>query len=301
MILFLLMALSAAPPCHPIQSDWIQGRDLAAAVPAFATLAPDLRIALSPVPGQPRVFHISDLRRIAAANHITADISGDACFAWPVRVLPPESIVAAMKVALGSRVSTIEFVEQSLMPAPEGPIIFPLQGLGSASDGPVLWRGYVEYADHRRFPVWARVRLSVEQQRVIATSDLTPNQAIRKDQIEAKSVAGPLTNRAFLADPEKAVGAVPRRSIAAGTPITDDMIDRPLDVQRGDWVNVIVQNGAARLEAQGIAQQSGRCGDIISVKNPKSARAFRARVTKTGMVTVVPGGPVEIVTEQSSL
>jgi flagella basal body P-ring formation protein FlgA len=119
--------------------------------------------------------------------------------------------------------------------------------------------------------------------------------------VKLQHYSGPVNPRQFVSDPAKAVGLLPRRTIIAGTPLTEDMLQAPLDVQRGALVSVIVQNGAAHLEAQGIAEQSGRLGDVISVKNPKSEQPFRARVIKTGTVIVVPGGPVGLVSQGPSL
>lgn len=301
MTLFLFFALLPTAACHPIHSDSILGRDLAAALPEFSKLAPDLPLGLSPLPGQIRLFRIADLRHIAQVNRISPTITEEVCFAWPVSVVGRESLAAAMKASLGAREARIGIVEQSLVPAPAGTIVFPLSGLSGASEGPVLWRGYVEYAERHRFPIWARVRLTAEEKRVTAVSDLTPDQPIRADQLQLTNYSGPLSSRVFLMDPSKAIGAIPRRSIPAGSALTEDMIQKPFDVERGAVVNVIVQSGAAHVEAQGIAEQSGHRGDIISVKNPKSARPFRARITESGTVIVVPGGLIELVPEQKPL
>jgi flagella basal body P-ring formation protein FlgA len=206
-----------------------------------------------------------------------------------------------MKSALDGHVSKIEIVDQSLLPAPDGKIVFPLSGLSGMSLGPTFWRGYVQYSEDRRFLIWARVLLSVDEDHVVAAADLRPDQIVRADEVKVQHYSGPPNNRHFVSDPAKVVGSLPRRSILAGTPLTDDMLQAPLDVERGELVSVIVQNGAAHLEAQGIAEQSGRCGDVISVKNPKSEQAFRARIIKTDTVLVVPGGPFGLVSQGASL
>ena len=299
-ILFFAL-LPPAPACNPIHSDWIYGRDMAAAVPGLAKLPPDLRVGLSPVPGRSRIFRIADLRKLALENQLSTSFTSDVCFSWPVSVPSRESLTVAMKATLGAQISKIDIVEQSLLPAPDGKIVFPASGLSGSSDGPVLWRGYVEYAQDRRFMIWARVLITVEQERVIATADLTPDQPIRADQVKVQHYSGPANTRRFFSDTANAVGLLPRRSIIAGTPLTDDMLQAPLEVERGALVSVIVQNGAAHIEAQGLAEQSGRIGDVISVKNPKSEQPFRARIIKTGTVVVVPGGPVGLVSQGPSL
>lgn len=299
--LLLFALLPPAPSCHPVHADWIYGRDIAAAVPELAKIAPDLRVGMSPMPGRTRIFRVADLNKLAVDNRISASIAADVCFAWNVSIPSRESLVAAMKSALSSHISKIEIVDQGLLPAPDGKIVFPLSGLSAGSMGPALWRGYVQYSEDRRFLIWARVLLAVDEDRVIATADLSPNDIVQAGQVKIQHYSGPPDAHHFLSDPAKAVGSLPRRTILAGTPLTNDMLQAPLDVERGELVSVIVQNGAAHLEAQGIAEQSGRCGDVISVKNPKSEQAFRARIIKNDTVLVVPGGPVGLVPGGASL
>ncbi len=88
-----------------------------------------------------------------------------------------------------------------------------------------------------------------------------------------------------------------RRPVANGSSLTDDMLDSPPAVQRGEVVNAIVQTGAARLEVQAVAENDGRLGQIISVRNPRSGRSFHARVEEKGTVVVVPGGQFGLVVE----
>jgi hypothetical protein len=46
-MLVLLLAL-ASPVCNLIQTEWLYGRNLAAAVPALSEIAPAVRIGLAP-------------------------------------------------------------------------------------------------------------------------------------------------------------------------------------------------------------------------------------------------------------
>ncbi len=69
-MLALLLAVIQPIACHFVNSDWIYGRDLAAAVPALSAIAPEVHIGLSPLPGQQRVFRVADLKRIALTNHL---------------------------------------------------------------------------------------------------------------------------------------------------------------------------------------------------------------------------------------
>jgi flagella basal body P-ring formation protein FlgA len=92
---------------------------------------------------------------------------------------------------------------------------------------------------------------------------------------------------------------VARRDLQSGVTLLESMFEAPLDVQRGELIAVSVESGAAHIETQGVARQAGRRGEIISVVNPKTGRAYRAKVEGKSSVTVVPGGTMGLVGDES--
>ena len=293
----VLLALIQPIACHAVKSEWITGRDLALVVPALAALPPDSQLGLAPAPGGHRVFGISELKRIASLHHIQADISEATCFAWETAVPDRKRVLSAMEKTLDSRSPKIEILDQSLIGAPEGEIVFPLTGLVAGSDKPVIWRGFVLYGEKHQFPIWARVLVTVKEQHLVTTADLHCDDLIRSDQLKMESYEGPVRREKFLLDASQVEGMLVRRPVASGSTLTDDMLDPPREVQRGEVVTAVVETGAARLEVQGVAENDGRRGQIISVKNQRSGRSFQARVEEKGTVTVVPGGQFGLVVE----
>jgi flagella basal body P-ring formation protein FlgA len=289
-MLALLLAVLQPLSCHLIKSDWIYGRDLAAAIPALATISPDLKVGLAPIPGQQRIFRVAELKRIAAANDLQASISEDVCFGWDLAVPDRGQMLSAMQKELANRHPSIEIGESSLMPAPQGEYRFPLSGLIVGSDKPSVWRGFIVYAGDKRFPVWARATVKVKEPHLIVTADLHEGDSIRLNEFKIESYDGPVRREKYCIDPVRIEGLLLRRPVAAGTPLMDEMLEAPREVNRGDIVNAIVQTGAARLEVQGVAEADGRKGQVISVRNPRSGRSFHAVVEEKGTVLVVPGG-----------
>ena len=103
-------------------------------------------------------------------------------------------------------------------PAPEGKLQFPITGLTVASGidpaTPVMWRGYVLYADGRKFALWARVRISATMSRVVATELLSPGEVVQKSQLRLETYEGfPLRNEAAR-NLEEVIGRVPHRPSA---------------------------------------------------------------------------------------
>lgn len=295
MLIFVLAFLTGPLTCRAIHSDSIAGRDLAQAIPAFSKLPPDLPLSPSPVPGQQRIFHPAELRHIAAANHIAVEPASDLCFEWQVKVPARDALMQAMQTALSDRKPTIEILDQSLMPVPDGKIVFPLSGMSGISDRPIIWRGYVEYATSRRFPIWVRAAITVTEPRVLAVSALKPGDIISPSDVRVETYQGAVGRETGLSEISAATGMIVRRQIPAGAPIYAYMLERPRDVERGQLVSVTVQAGAAIIQAQGMAEQSGHRGDIINIRNPQTGKIYHARVQDKGTVVVVPGGAFGLV------
>ena len=288
MILPILVAMAlTTPDCRAVESDRIYGHDLANAAPLFKNLPSDLQVGLAPVPGQQRIFRANELRRIAIEQHIEGEVPESVCFNWPMSVPSREAIRAAMEKTLANRKANIEIVDESMSPAPPGEISFPLAGLSGSSNGPVVWRGSVNYAGARSFLIWARVRVTVKEQRVVAAETLHAGEEIRREQIRLQDYEGPLTRDNYCASLKEVLGFLPQNTISADTTLKASLLRERKDVERGDLVVVVVQSERTRLEAQGIAEDGGRRGSIVTVRNAKSGRKFRARIEDKDKVLVL--------------
>jgi flagella basal body P-ring formation protein FlgA len=91
---------------------------------------------------------------------------------------------------------------------------------------------------------------------------------------------------------------VPRFEIRSGSMLTQRVLDTPREVERGELVDVTIETPATHIHTQGVAEQGGRRGDLITVRNARSGRTFRARVEDAGKVSVVPGGSFGLVAEE---
>jgi flagella basal body P-ring formation protein FlgA len=301
MIAGLLIAASiqaAALVCHTVENDRIFARDLAAVEPAFQALPQNLEIGLAPVPGQQRTFRPEELSGIARIHHIEAGFTRPVCFGWELKVPARADLLAAMNETLAHRNATIEIVDQSNAPLPPGKLSFPLSGLSGTSDGPVIWRGSITYANGRTLLTWARVRISVREQHVAAAEVLHPGDEIRAVQLKLVDYQGPLTREHYFTSTTDVVGMTPRCTVNPETALLDSMVRERKLVERGDTVAVTVQSERTRIEAQAIAEESGASGSTIAVRNPKSGRRFMAKVQQRGKVLVVPAGPAGLLTDE---
>jgi flagella basal body P-ring formation protein FlgA len=306
-MIFTFVFLSVLLPapfasCHALTAERIYGRDIAAAMPALTGLPPDLAVGYAPAPGMERVFRPAELRQLARAQHLMAPaVMDNICFGWPLAVIPPAQMQQSMEKTLTGRNPQVEIVEQSLAPAPPGELVFPLAGLSAVSDKPAIWKGYVLYAGNRRFSTWAQVRVTIREAHLVTTTALPTGETVTLAELRTELYEGAPLRQQALFDPSQMAGMVTRWNIPAGAVLVAEMFEVRKDVERGDLVTVLVVNGAAHIETQGIAGQAGRRGDVIVVRNPKTGSLYRARVQEKGTVLVVAGGPAGLVGEEKKL
>ncbi len=289
MLFFMLAVVTPLGGCRAIQHSQILGQDLASAVPALQGLPPSSDFGSAPLPGSTRVFQVRELKRIAAENRIQADFSQDVCFAWSMKPLTRQAIADAITKTLAPRHVQIEILDQSSWPAPEGEICFPRSSMSLEAGGVALWRGYISYASTRRFEIWAKARVLVQETHFMTVEKLVAGQPLTASQLKSEFYNGALTREEPFTSIEQVLGMIPKFDIPAGTMLTRQLLNVPHDIERGDTLTVVAEIGRARVEATCIAEESGRTGSIISVHNARTGRRLRVIVQAKGKaVLAVP-------------
>jgi flagella basal body P-ring formation protein FlgA len=280
--------------CEMIANDRILGQDIAQALPAFANKIPgDAVIGYSPAPGGRRVFKSVELQRIGAPYGVAVDENAEACFEWKLQPLTADVVSAAIRETLQSPDARVDVLAISGSRAPAGKLTFPIAGLLASTltgaDTAVTWRGEVLYHGSRRFSVWARVKLAATMTRVVATQLILPGQTVAPEQVRIETYDDfPLRND-IARNLEEVIGRTPRRAIRVGLPVFRFDLIEPLQVQRGDTVDVTAISGAAQLHLSALAETPGRQGDLISLKNPRSGKIFCARIEGKDRALVMAG------------
>jgi flagella basal body P-ring formation protein FlgA len=283
----LALAVAVAPQCAYVDRDIITGTDLLAADPAFAAIPPDRIVGRSPSPGRQRFFTVPELKAIAESSGLSLVPTQDVCFEWRTSVVSSEAAGAAMAEAYPE--ARIEVVEMSRYPAPSGSVVFPRASLQRVPAAVMLWRGYVVYGEERRFDIWARVKVYIQTNRVVATELLRPGRLIGPDDVRVDPYNGPPLEPGFAASAAEVIGRVPRSVTPAGSAIKMASLETPAEITRGDVVNVEVINGAARISLEARASTSGRLGQSIQLQNQSSGKTFRATVSGSGRAVLVIG------------
>ena len=281
-----------AATCTAIQADHILASDLARAVPEFASAPRDTFIGFAPAPGSRRVLHAGELLRLASKFDVRLDAEREACFEWALGPVSGKDVVEAMRESLQLPNAHIEIMEIGARATPRGKMIFPLEGLIPAADrnkGPALWRGYVAYSERSRFDLWVRVKLSAPTARVVAITSIPIGHTVESSEVKVETVEDFPIWHEVARRLDEVVGRVARRGIPAGGAVLRTELALPLEIEAGEVVKVNVVSGRTHLTMEGRAENSGRRGDMISVRNPRSGKSFRARVDAKGEVLVMPG------------
>jgi hypothetical protein len=137
-------------------SDRVLLRDLSPAFPALTAEQSDTPVALAPAPGVQRRFDLFELRRLAARFHLS-EPAGEVCVERRSTRLDPAHVLDALRALMPA--AQIELLDYTRGPVPEGELEFSRIGLPSGTSTGI-WTGVVRYAQGRRFPVWAKVRLT---------------------------------------------------------------------------------------------------------------------------------------------
>lgn len=289
----LLLALAASPgACNPIESARILGQHLAAADDGFAGLAPDLFLGYAPAPGLQRLFKTAELARIARTHNLAGNIPSELCFEWPLAILERAQMIAAMRRGPGLGEARIEIIDFDRHPAPRGEIIFPPTGLVASpavdSKNGVVWRGYIQYTPRQRFATWARVKIVVAEERIVANRPLRAGETIAAADVRIEDYEGFSFHGAAVTRVEDVVGQTPRRAIREGDAILRNLLEPGKDVKKGDSVEVTVAENNLLFRVEGQAETSGRRGEMILVRNTVSGKKFQAKVEAPGRVSVSP-------------
>ena len=275
----IVMFVAAASACQAVNGDRITAGDLASVFPAFATVAAEKVIGYAPEPGDHRIFEPAELLRIAGANGVELRNVTSACFERALMPLEAPAILNALRISLNRPGTEIEVLEFSKFFVPPGKIVFPLESLPArATDHVAIWNGYVD-VNGRRFPIWARARITVPQSRVVTAVQLHAGQTISAGDVREEETRDFPPKIEPLKSATDCLQHLARRFMPAGTPITSADLMEPNDVERGDTVSITVRSGSALLTLPAEADMSGHEGQVIPFRNSSSGKVFRAEIT----------------------
>ncbi len=83
------------------------------------------------------------------------------------------------------------------------------------------------------------------------------------------------------------IGKKLKRSLRAGSPVQNSMVEARPIIKRGERVKIVINYGSMHLSTIGIARNNGRQDQMIRVQNINSNKIVYCRVAAPGLVEVV--------------
>jgi flagellar basal body P-ring formation protein FlgA len=144
----------------------------------------------------------------------------------------------------------------------------------------------VRCTDVGGWTIYVPVTIEVEAQVLVLRRPLARRARVEALDVELQTRRLPGISTNFLSDVSTLQGRRLRRALAAGTPLTIDVLDRDVLVQRGQSVTLIASNAGMEIRAQGRALSEGSERDRVRVQNVNSLKVVEGIVENAGTVRV---------------
>ena len=163
-----------------------------------------------------------------------------------------------------------------LLPAGVARLRVAQSARGGAGVQSFLIVAHVGAKEEARF--WVKAEVRVYDQVVVAARPIG-----RQETLSAKDLRlerREITSRTaqFFTRLDDVAGKQSTRSIQSDDVITANAIERPTLLKRGSPITLVFDSGSLRVETQGVAEEGGRMGDLIQVKNFTSGKMLRGVV-----------------------
>jgi flagellar basal body P-ring formation protein FlgA len=152
-----------------------------------------------------------------------------------------------------------------------GRILFPIE---VTQDGQVL----------RNF--WTTAKIRVNAGILTAAKSIRPGKVVgSEDVVQSAATIGDL-HATYLRTPDEILGKVSQRNFFPGDSLTLEAFANPIIVKRGETVQLRLEKSGLVLTTSGRAEQDGRLGQTIKVRNLEFLTLLSAQVTGPGEAKV---------------
>ncbi len=214
---------------------------------------------------------------------ITVRTAGATVDAHSILIVAKAHLQAALKRDHGSiEISPVEGVRPIMLP--QGVEMRPRPIIETVSRRTPVWIDfYVDEHVYSSLPVWFAVKAWKDVP--VARSDLPAGAELRSEDfaVEKRDIALSPKILGYITDGS---GLRLRTAISRGSPVPVAAVEASHAINRNDQIAVRITTGNIVIETTGIAEASGRIGELIKVKNHSSSKVFLAKVLKPGVVTM---------------
>ena len=134
--------------------------------------------------------------------------------------------------------------------------------------------------------VWVKTEIRVFDEVVVSSVALAYHDLVAgKDVRVARREISSLSARPFT-QVDDVIGRQAVRPIEANEILTQKSLERPTLMKRGSSITLVYETGSLRIETPGTAEEGGKVGDFIQVKNASSGKVLRGVVVDGRIVKV---------------
>jgi flagella basal body P-ring formation protein FlgA len=126
---------------------------------------------------------------------------------------------------------------------------------------------------------WVSAEVCIHADVVTATKRIVPGKIITAGDIEIKNAEITNLRASYAGRPDEVVGKISRRNFSPGDPLTRDSFSDPYLVRNGETVRLRLERDGIVLTSLAKAEQDGRLGQIIRVRNADFSKVLKAQVT----------------------
>jgi flagellar basal body P-ring formation protein FlgA len=127
--------------------------------------------------------------------------------------------------------------------------------------------------------VWVSVRIRINAGILTASKQIRTGKVIGMEDVVVSAANIDDLQSTYLSKPDEVVGKISERNFSPGDPLTREGFSDPLLIKRGDAIQLRLERSGLVITAQGRAEQNGRLGQIIRVRNLEFSNLLNAQVT----------------------
>lgn len=137
-----------------------------------------------------------------------------------------------------------------------------------------------------QWTIYVPVVTEIDAQILVLRRALARQATVAADDVELQTRRLPGTASQFISDVADLRGRHLKRSVAAGTPLTADVLVADVLVRRGQQVTLLAAGGPFEIRAQGQALSEGGASQRIRVRNVTSGKIVEGVVENASTVRV---------------
>ena len=137
-----------------------------------------------------------------------------------------------------------------------------------------------------RWTIYVPVRVETELPVLVLQRSLARNAGVGIEDVEVRTLRVPGLSSSYIADAAQLQGRHLKRPVAAGTPLTADLLANDILVRRGQRVTLVASVGGLEVRAQGEAIQDAGPTGRVRVLNLTSRKIVEGQVESRDQVRV---------------